>query len=386
MQLESSVFGVAVMQIKPQLEALLGLPEDSLAKEIKLTEDLMELFVEYQVPSDLLSYDELAGTPASVSASEKVDSVRENVKAVMDVIEGTKEKQLEEKTMVADMAIASGVTAMLSPDQQLQMGINRYDIVEEASADINFRSSGALARESKKKKSKARRKAAPSPMPPPPPAGAAPPAPKPVMLSAAIPLAQQNIPAPPTEVAKPLSNAEGKGQSPDSEAFSESDVLPSQAVDFTSIPKKLDSTIEKFDKDSTLRSTKLKTKDTWSRKRQPDLLTKPDTKTLWAKDVKSESNKAYDLLDAISRSGSLPIAYSDLHVVVCVTHCFEKDVMATVVEDNVNPIEKLEMSTLLLGSAIHGATPMELIAEGSDRVRFQSSFPVMLEAEESVDC
>ena len=107
--------------------------------------------------------------------------------------------------------------------------------------------------------------------------------------------------------------------------------------------------------------------------------------SLFSSDVKSESNKAFDLLDAISRSGSLPIAYSDLHVVVCVTHCFEKDIMATVVEDNVNPIEKLEMSTLLLGSAIHGPTPLELIAEEPDRIRFQSSFPLMLEAEGQVD-
>ena len=55
MQLASSVFGVCVIQIKPQLEALLGLPSDALDKEMKLTQDLMELFVEFQVPSDLLS-------------------------------------------------------------------------------------------------------------------------------------------------------------------------------------------------------------------------------------------------------------------------------------------------------------------------------------------
>jgi hypothetical protein len=192
------------------------------------------------------------------------------------------------------------------------------------------------------------------------------------MMSAPMPSVQQGISARPPEVAKRLNNAEGKGQPPAPNSSSDSNALPSQAVDFASIPKTLDATIEKFDKDSTLRSTKLKTKDTWSRKRQPDLLTKPATKILSAKDVKSESNKAYDLLDAISRSGSLPIAYSDLHVVVCVTHCFEKDVMATVVEDNVNPIEKLEMSTLLLGSAIHGATPLELIADEADRARFKS--------------
>lgn len=57
MQLASTVFGVAVLQIKPQLEKLLKLPADSLIKEIKLSEDLLELFLKYQIPSDLLSYD-----------------------------------------------------------------------------------------------------------------------------------------------------------------------------------------------------------------------------------------------------------------------------------------------------------------------------------------
>jgi hypothetical protein len=49
MQLESSVFGVCVIQIKPQLEELLGLPPDALTKEMKLTQELMELFVEHQI-------------------------------------------------------------------------------------------------------------------------------------------------------------------------------------------------------------------------------------------------------------------------------------------------------------------------------------------------
>merc|ERR1719456_704588 len=50
MQLESTLFGVLVVQIKPQLEKLLNLPEDSLTKEIKLTQDLMQLFIKYQIP------------------------------------------------------------------------------------------------------------------------------------------------------------------------------------------------------------------------------------------------------------------------------------------------------------------------------------------------
>merc|ERR1712151_1458998 len=57
MQLESTLFGVLVIQIKPQLEKVLNLPDDSLTKEIKLTQDLMQLFTKYQIPTDLLSYD-----------------------------------------------------------------------------------------------------------------------------------------------------------------------------------------------------------------------------------------------------------------------------------------------------------------------------------------
>lgn len=56
MQLASTLFGVCVVQIKPQLEKLLNLPDDSLTKEIRLTQDLMDLFIKYQIPSDLISY------------------------------------------------------------------------------------------------------------------------------------------------------------------------------------------------------------------------------------------------------------------------------------------------------------------------------------------
>ncbi len=55
MQLASTLFAVCVIQIKPQLEKLLRLPDDGLTKEIRLTQDVQELFVKYQIPSDLLS-------------------------------------------------------------------------------------------------------------------------------------------------------------------------------------------------------------------------------------------------------------------------------------------------------------------------------------------
>ena len=49
MQLEGSLFGVLVIELKPALEALLGLADGALTKEIALTRSLLELFMTYQV-------------------------------------------------------------------------------------------------------------------------------------------------------------------------------------------------------------------------------------------------------------------------------------------------------------------------------------------------
>src|SRR3990167_4431656 len=63
MQLASTLFGVCVLQIKPQLEKLLKLPSDGLTKEIRLTQDLLELFIKYQIPSDMLSFGGVNSSP-----------------------------------------------------------------------------------------------------------------------------------------------------------------------------------------------------------------------------------------------------------------------------------------------------------------------------------
>jgi hypothetical protein len=151
------------------------------------------------------------------------------------------------------------------------------------------------------------------------------------------------------------------------------------SIDFTLIPKLVDATMEKHDTDSALRSTIIKTDTTWTRRRET-FLTEMESKTLRADDIKIEKNKAFDLLDALSRSGSLTIACSELHVIVAVTHCFENDVMGTVIQDNINPIEKLEKSTLLIASTIHGVPAKNLIRGSADVQRLTNSFPALLGA------
>ncbi|CAN0471703.1 unnamed protein product, partial [Discosporangium mesarthrocarpum] len=93
MQLQSSLFGMLVIQIKPQMETLLRLPSGSLTKEIQLTQDLMQLFVEYQVPSDLLTFDGDEGAPKA----EKLGAVKEYVAQLKATIAQQKQEQLEDQ-------------------------------------------------------------------------------------------------------------------------------------------------------------------------------------------------------------------------------------------------------------------------------------------------
>ena len=93
MQLESTLFGVCIVQIKPQMEAVLKLPDDSLTKEIRLTQDLLELFIKYNIPSDLLTYDGEAHVPVA----RKIEAVKGYVKEMYEMINAKKQTEMDEK-------------------------------------------------------------------------------------------------------------------------------------------------------------------------------------------------------------------------------------------------------------------------------------------------
>mmetsp|Transcript_27114 Transcript_27114/g.40611 ORF Transcript_27114/g.40611 Transcript_27114/m.40611 type:complete len:97 (+) Transcript_27114:2-292(+) len=94
---------------------------------------------------------------------------------------------------------------------------------------------------------------------------------------------------------------------------------------------------------------------------------------------KKERNKAFDLLDALSRSGSLPIACAELHVFVAATHCFENSLMATVIQDNINPIEKMEKSMLIVASTIFDLSPAHLLKNEQEEERVVKYSPALFE-------
>ena len=64
------------------------LPADTLTKEIALTEKLIECFVQFQIPTDLLAYD----GPAEASAADKLGAVKAHVQAIMDTLEAAKQE------------------------------------------------------------------------------------------------------------------------------------------------------------------------------------------------------------------------------------------------------------------------------------------------------
>ena len=102
-------------------------------------------------------------------------------------------------------------------------------------------------------------------------------------------------------------------------------------MDYTRLPAVLDAKLLSQDADSAVRPTRIDVGEVWTRRAQRALLAKPTSSALGTDEQKQEKEKAFDLLDALSRSGDMPFDCAALHVVVAVTHCFDASLMDTVV-------------------------------------------------------
>mmetsp|Transcript_31723 Transcript_31723/g.68563 ORF Transcript_31723/g.68563 Transcript_31723/m.68563 type:complete len:424 (+) Transcript_31723:63-1334(+) len=143
----------------------------------------------------------------------------------------------------------------------------------------------------------------------------------------------------------------------------EEDGVPLDAVaaDVTKLPGALDAKMQELDEDNALRPTIVNLGPTWKKKWCESLLTGPTKSVLGEEEQRTEKNKAMDLLDALTRSGALPIEEASLHVVVAATHNFDLTLTDTVIQRNVNPIEKVERSVLIMASTVQGQPAADLV-------------------------
>jgi len=205
--------------------------------------------------------------------------------------------------------------------------------------------------------------------------------------SSVMPSAPRSAAPPPSAVASPVVLSPSKPQ----EAPSQPDkprenvkidetpagVADVEVVDYTKIPNQLEKKYEELDVDGALRPTIINPGTVWTRRFQKSLLAEPETKSLSKDEQGKERNKAFDLLDALTKSGSLAIEAASLHVVIAATHCFDKTLMNTIIQNNVNPIEKVERSSLIMASTIHSVTPKELIV-GEQVERIATYSPMLI--------
>jgi hypothetical protein len=357
MQLEGSVFAVCVIQLKPQLETLLKLEPDSLTKEIRLTQDLLSLFIDYQIPSDLLAY----GGPPVTEASVKLVAVKGHVANVLAMIQEERDKDVALAKQQAEEAKARAEAAQyeeeargydddvrpLKSHEPRRMMLARTEVeMMSAPARMSEAFFGASA----------------NILPPP----------------AAAPFggfggASAPIRAPPA-AASSSSDAAAPATSPtvsESDSFTQITSADLDTEDFTQVPRALDSKFEALDTDSALKPTKVKCAGDWEKLEQPSILGKPSVRYIDEDKQASEKTRCFDLLDAISQSGAITIENASLHVVVAATHCFGQSLIDTVIQENANPIEKCERSALIVASVVHGESAGNMIAGEQEVARIK---------------
>jgi len=375
MQLSGTVFGIAVIQIKPHLEKLLNLPFDSLTKEIELTQHLIELFVKYQIPADLISFDADCDTPEPsidniddeelaefvmiqkpATNKQKIRAVKRHVAELQSLIDTIKGEELSEQAKKHDYAVMDEIAT-----NNNSAVIPEKPVLYDGSVTRQRKSRGVRIAHKIKKILRSPRGHKSYALP-----------------SSAVLESRQSDAAPhdasdaaPSEQSpsQPISNQTGEEQD------------ASVVVDYTRYPIVLDGALDSLEIEGSVRPTKVDVSNTWRKKFQQSLLSEQEETTLGDDELHTEKNAAFDLIDALSKSGELVLDHTSLHIVIATTHQFDKSLLDTLIQENVNPIEQSERLSCIVGSIVHNVKPLELI-EPSQKARLLKYSPMLANADE----
>eukprot|EP01039_Chlorochromonas_danica_P006734 gene6734-7444_t len=371
MQLESTLFGIVTVQIKPQLEKVLNLQPDSLTKEIKLTQDLMDLFIDYQIPADLLSFDEStkgSDGSSSVTGEERLMKVKEHVKQMKAMLADLKGEEVNTKQ--TERAFTGSSTSCPSA----------YSIRIPSGSPTSCPSSVPTS--------------CPSSVP------TSCPSSVPTSCPTGSPATSANLRGGGTttnhadfshrvlvdDLSFPSVNEEAGGETTETakepmrpEDYS-TDVMEDESIvggaaliEYYKFPQLLDNAFDGLDTSHAVQPAILHVREDWQRRKPQALAMGKDAKPLELRpssnDLQNEKEAAFELLDALTRSGGLLIEHADLYVIVTAVHSFADSVMDTLVHQNINPIEHIEQSSLIMASTLY-KHPAQKLIQSSQVSRF----------------
>jgi hypothetical protein len=391
----SSLLGICLLQVKPQLETALNLPANALTKETELTQALLELFVKHQIPADRLR------VPACPSPTEPIEQVRKDVQDVEAMIRGQGDKTITKKEQArrardADSDDGDDDDGAEDDEECCEESSNSFGVVDGCS-----RGGG---RKSAVRKSASR--------------GIAPLAAAAVARisscffggavpgSAAMPMttggfgfgcgAATGGSSTLGAVAVPAGVEEGK-QHPDAteasaaededyEMTEASETLPASTsgassaapaavvakpFPFLKFPKELEKATMALGEDAaSLRPTRAEAGKSWTLTHADSLLVAATKRTLGIEEQRVQKRQAFDLIDALTRTGVLAWDQAHLHIVMAVTQNFASTLIDTCVVENTNPITQVESAMTLLAqnlferpaSALHAPTATTVVA------------------------
>jgi hypothetical protein len=159
------------------------------------------------------------------------------------------------------------------------------------------------------------------------------------------------------------SNQVSEPKENDPPTYQEANVSKVEITDgkYTDFPRAIEKRFEVYQTDVPTRPTIIKLGSVFTHKKTVGLISAPVTDTLGESEQKTQLAKALDLIDALTKSGDLPLSDCQVHIINASTQYFEDTLMDTLIKKNRNPIEPLERSTMILASFLHSAGVSELV-------------------------
>merc|ERR1712167_76353 len=345
MKLSNTLFTVAIVQVLPQVEKILNLPRGSLNKNLEIGENIMTLLTEYNISPDLLSVDE--------NELSKNNAILLNVAKMKNVVQKAKEQEIARAKLEAEkrrhevekkqeIARAKLELEARREEERLlglleRLNDTRCDTVEDFNCDEDDECGVCDSSDCDDDADEF--------------------------------ACMKNI---------VLEEAEEGEIVDEEEEFSEGDQNPSEDS-VQDVSESKDST--DYIRDASNLRTSLPERNflvlpetfetLYEQRGQDDCVSqtiismregnKNVVDKFGSKRAVSSMQAAFDLLDIITRSGSLAIEDTSVHVVLASTHLFGQSLMNTLVRENENPIVRAEMTSIIAAEIVYEKATLALL-------------------------